>query len=514
MFGSWPLVVLFQESGAWTHRRGCYSFTKLTPRPTGSCGSTLIAKLQLLPQLNPHRPVGGQSGPRTAHSHLVVCVCVCTALSWKHTCPHTSAHCGAMRAYGGVVKVEVDCYRLSSELLFLWNKAWPCTVARRGAVPARRSVRRVDNGFYQLDICTAIVTEPGSTLYSCTLWSHTCTLISSEGGWHRSPPLGICTAVVLEPGSTLYSCTSWSHTCMWLGDKGWRWSPPTWYLHSRCHGTGLVPEQLQVARRGAIPTRGLVITVRVDLYHLISALLLSWKCACHVKLHATYGGPGRCWYLASVICVLPLSWSQAYVKLHVTYGGPGRCWCLASVICVLPLSWSQACHVGCMRHTVVLVDVDVWHQSSACCLCHGTRLVMSVACDIWWSWLMLVAGTGLFLHCRCPGTMLSCSGLLYDVVQLLRIAALVFMLIATSTWLWRFELHAVAVGPQLPGQMDAVTRSDAHGRSWLWTINNFCMAAGNWQEKLAADGTAMQMTEFSWRRWLNCNEVDGGIVVR
>ena len=67
------------------------------------------------------------------------------------------------------------------------------------------------------------------------------------------------------------------------------------------------------------------------------------------------------------------------------------------------------------------------------CLCHGTRLVMSVACDIWWSWLMLVAGTGLFLHCRCPGTMLSCSGLLYDVVQLLRIAALVFMLIATST---------------------------------------------------------------------------------
>ena len=96
VFGSWPWVVLFQESGAWTPRRRCYSFTKLTPLPTGSCGSTSIAKLQLLPQLNPHS--GGQSGPKTARSHLVVCVC--TALSQKHTCPRTSAHRGAVCAHG------------------------------------------------------------------------------------------------------------------------------------------------------------------------------------------------------------------------------------------------------------------------------------------------------------------------------------------------------------------------------------------------------------------------------
>ena len=147
MFGSWPSVVLFQESGAWTHRQRCYSFTKLTPRPTGSCGSTSIAKLQLLPQLNPHS--GGQSGPRTARSHLVVCVC--TALSQKHACPRTSAHRGAVCAHGKVkvVMVTVDWYRLSSELLLLWKQS--------------------------------------VTLHSCTWWSRTCTLISDER-WQRSLP--------------------------------------------------------------------------------------------------------------------------------------------------------------------------------------------------------------------------------------------------------------------------------------------------------------------------------------
>ena len=231
-----------------------------------------------------------------------------------------------------------------------------------------------------------------------------------------------------------------------------------------------------------------------------------------------------------------------------------------SLTSALPLSRNQArpwTVAGCMlwSHTRTwLGDHSLcWSLPLDLCAAVVMEVCLScqVACDIRWSWSMLKAGIshlcaaivmkpGLScrLHATCDGPgwhwWLALGYRCAAVVQGLPLATVVC---CTMWYSYCTLLHRYLRWSLLAPDCDslncmlllwdhscqikwtcrcgtALTRSEAHGRRWLWISNNFCMAAGNWQEKLAADGTAIQMAECLWCRWLNCKEVEDGFVVR
>ena len=228
-------------------------------------------------------------------------------------------------------------------------------------------------------------------------------------------------------------------------------------------------------------------------------------------------------------------------------------WTLISTnsISALPLSRNQArpwTVAGCMswsRTRTWLGDHSpCWSLPLDLCAAVVMEVCLScqVACDRWWSWSMLKAGIShlcaavvmepglscrlhvthdgpgwrwwLPLGCLCAAVVqgpslatVVCCTMWYSYCTLLH-RCLRWSLLAPD----RDSLNCMLLLLDHSCQIKrtrrcgtAVTRSDAHGRRWQ-------LLHGSW--KLAAGGTAIQMTGCLWCRWLNCNQVDDGFVVR